>query len=378
MIDTIKIRSPYLSEHTAEQVSSMLVTRSAFNNDSGELLYELVSGALKGSFDHRVSVRVCRDEVVYLPPRHPGQKGTTELRECRPYVFLEGSVHKALLGHNVFGGPCSLLPAARWFVGHVGKLLHVIFPPADDWLLYRVDWAECFELGSYEACEDFVRGMNRCNYPRRQPRRYGWQSIVFAGTYTTWKLYHKGPEFSKNDYSRLIHAGVYNAVQWQEKAGRILRSETTIKAPKLKRDFNGYPKVKDVSDEYIAGVHDQNTARVLREGEAEMKTVRTAEEVTKRLHSMYSERQASALFCTWTFLGVQEEQLILRFMSRRTFYHHKKLLREAGVSWTGTDVIIQKDSLIPEGFSPVRTDPRRLIDEAPEVSKALAPFTVAV
>lgn len=389
MIDTLRIKSPYLSESLGVAVDSRLKSRIGVDNATGETLYEIVSDALEGSFDHRVSVRVMREEIVYLKPLRPWGKGTTTMRACAPYVLLEGSVHKAIMGHNVYGGPLDVLPAARWFVRYVGKLLGVVFPPADEWFVCRVDWAEAYEMGSYEGCEEYIQGMNRCHYPRRKANRYGSQALMFSGTVTSWKVYHKGPEFDKHDRKRLSSLEEFDVPALQGFANQVLRVETSIKLPKLKedfkdltkkrkKDFGSLPLVSDLTRSYLESVHDINTARVLRDGESEMETVRTAREVRARLHSKYRPTLANTLYGLWVDLSTMDEQEVRCCLPRPTWYRHKKQLEDAGVSWTGTDVLLKEHSHIPQGFAPVRNDPRRMTEESPEVRRALAAYSVAV
>jgi hypothetical protein len=64
-------------------------------------------------------------------------------------------------------------------------------------------------------------------------------------------------------------------------------------------------------------------------------------------------------------------------MKRPTFYRHKRLLRESGVSWPGFDVFTLPDSVRPSDFVPIRSDPRHLGGEDPEVTRKLAPFRAA-
>ena len=121
MLDTVKLQSPELDEATAQAVTAQLELRSCVDLKSGELLYEFTSGGLSGSYDHRISVQVKRER--WQQPRTPqgdrafGRKASPILVPCEPYLLLEGSVHKALLGHNVHGGNTpGFLEAVRPFL----------------------------------------------------------------------------------------------------------------------------------------------------------------------------------------------------------------------------------------------------------------------
>src|SRR5205085_341409 len=99
----------------------------------------------------RVSVRVERErwEIDWRDRmgRERGQDDRSLVRkhDCPPYLTIEGSVHKALLGHNIFGGPLHVSQACRWFVADVGARLGLALPPADAWEVGRVDWAEVYD-----------------------------------------------------------------------------------------------------------------------------------------------------------------------------------------------------------------------------------------
>jgi II/X family phage/plasmid replication protein len=163
----------------------------------------------------------------------------------------------------------------------------------------------------------------------------------------------------------------------QERANRILRLETSIKARKLAEDHGGEkPTVAQLTQEYLERVHDREITRLLKEAQTDMKTVRTHLEVSRRLSSMYSPELAGLLLGTWFKLSALGEKEVKRSMSKPTFYRQKKQLMDAGCSWNSTDVVLMEHSLIPRGFSPVRRDPRRLVEESSKVVESLTPFRV--
>ncbi len=49
-----------------------------------------------------------------------------------------------------------------------------------------------------------------------------------------------------------------------------------MKARKLDEDFNGSPRVDQLSETYLMALYDREIGRLLREGAISMKTVRTA------------------------------------------------------------------------------------------------------
>lgn len=379
MIDTVKAISPPLDEETAHAAEMGLTLKLAVAMSSGEQLYAITSEALSGTYDARVSVRLLRERIKVLGRTitSAGQRPQTVLESCAPYLSIECSVHKQMEGHNITGGPSDLLAAVRWLVDHVGHLLGgVKLPDGADWVLERVDVTECYAL-SFEAIQEYIGTLNNASYPRRKVHRYGSEAIFAPGSWSSVKVYHKGPEFAKHDRQRLLKLlEKSDVVELQDKANGIMRVEVGIHAEQLKADFGKKPCVKDVSMEYLQRVHDTQVAKLLREGKSEMRTVRNTEEVSRRLYSMYSAAQAGPLFATWVRLATLGEREAKLGLSRPTWYRHRKQLEEAGCSWNGTDIQITKTS-IPEGFTLCRRDARRDGSESAAVASAMSAYRMA-
>lgn len=385
MIDTLRLKSPAISEELAAVIENHLVQRTGVDMSTGEELYNICSGSLPGSWSSSVAVNVLRSEWVMFPARWPGEKRQPEKVACAPYVVIEGSAHKAMMGHNVFGGPERLKPAIAWFVSDVGRRMDVELPPWAEWTCDRVDVAEVYDMGSFEAVAQYLHGLGLARFPRRQPRRYGDECVFFAGTTTAFKFYHKGPEFQKNGKHYERHcckvmgteAGKEHIRSVQSIANCYLRVECSIKAKKLDQLYGGKPLAMNTALQHLEGVHDHETGRVLREAQQHMEMVRTTDEVRARLREFYDERLATLLFGTWLQLAAIGEDGVRRSVPRRTYYRHRTQLAEAGIAWDATDVYIREQSFIPAGFRPVRTDPRRVCGESLEVKKALLPFAYA-
>ena len=379
-LDTLKFRSPYLADDVAAAIELCLVLRTAVDCPTGAVLYELMSGTLEGSYDARISVRVQREEWVIpasLPTQPMGRvpRPRPILRPCPPFLEVEASVHKAMLGHNVYGGPCDVLSAATWFIAFLSESLGVGLPSAPEWLLRRVDWAEVYKL-PYKAIEQYVHGLNNAAFPMRNVTRYGDQSLSAPGSTTTVKLYHKGPEFMAHDRKRLkALLSPDQLANLQAVADELLRVEVSIKARKLDEDFGHQPSVAEVTEAYLLKVYDREVLRLLREGGAAMRTVRKHRDVKERLFEVYEPRLAGLLFGTWLQFAALGERVAREQMPRATFYRYRKQLQEAGVAWHGADVrIVETASILPADFSPVRSDPRRVVGEDERVKQLLLPF----
>lgn len=374
-VDTVRLRSPSIGERQAHRIEQNCKRKQQVDLATGVYDYEITTGSLAGSWDDRLSVRVEREEIVRL-----SKTGAVIARRCEPYLTVEGSVHKALLGHNIYGGPVEPVAAIRWLLHDLAGRLWIDLPNADGWTVQKIDWAEVYNLGTYEAAQEYMLGLNRATFPRRQVDRYGDESLHSHGSTTTVKVYRKAPEFYHHDYKRLrTQISESELAELQERASGLLRCEVSIKTRKLAADNKGEkPSVAWLTREYLESVHDREMARLLREANSTMETVRTHLEVSRRLEMFYKPELANRLFGTWFQLATLGEEIVKGKMPARTFYRQRKQLQQAGCSWQAANVkIVPQLSVIPLGFAPVRTSPRRLADQAPQVVRQVAPFLLA-
>ena len=370
--DTIKLKSPPMDQSIIDRIQQKCFLRSGLHLETGELRYEIYNGELMGSWDSRISVITEKEDWVI------GKGGRPEKARCEPYIRVEASIHKVLLGHNIYGGPTEFKQACSQLVELVEKLLEVELPSSYDWTVHRVDVANVFRLPK-AACKAFFEGIQLKSFPRRN-KNFGKYAmgVYFTGKTTTVKIYHKGSEFPIHDRSRL-RKFFFNYFQFlhgkgdlknkerterkldalQRLADNRLRIEVEIHADKFQYDFEKNPLVSEVSDEYLQRVHDTEIERLLREGKQGMETVRKSTEVLARLQREYGETKGLLLYGFWSFMTQHGDDKARSHYTKTTFYRNRKLLEEAGVSWVGTDiVIVANDSLLPVDFAPVRSDPR--------------------
>lgn len=382
-IDTIRLRSCPIPESLARQIEASAIKRMGINMGTGEVLYELTTGDLRGSWDARISIRIRREEWVTVD-------GRPVLQDCEPYIILECSAHKALMGHNIYGGPTNFRETSVQIIELVETLLGVHLPAVTQWQVQRVDWAEVYRL-PFVAIQEFFEGIYTVQFPRRNKSvsKHGSHSLHIPGTTTTVKLYHKGPEFHAHDSKRLksyfralrlnqttsrnpdgtLHYGESDdkTTQWvnrkiaalQRLANSRLRVEVGINAEKLDYDFGHRPYVHEVTDDYLKGVHDKEIMRLFKEGKSDMETVRQNREVSRRLNDVYGDTLGNRLYGFWLQMATNEEEVMKGRMKRSLFYKYRKALVDAGCSWHRTDVVVvHNDSALPADFIPLRTDPR--------------------
>jgi II/X family phage/plasmid replication protein len=370
--DTIKLKSPALDRQLVSRIEQQCMLRSGQDMASGEILYEIFSGELLGSWDARISVVPKYEDWVI------NKNGRPELRPCEPYLLIEASVHKVFYGHNVYGGPTDFQAVCSDFVVLLEKLLNTELPPARQWTVHRVDLALVYRLPK-AACKEFFDGVQLMSFPRRKRGSAKYDmAVYFAGKTTTVKFYHKGTEFQVHERARLrnFFTNLFthlHGVDDKENRARVerkinalqrladsrLRVEVEIHSDKFQYDFEKNPRVEEVTDAYLQQVYDKEVEKLLREGKQAMDTVRESRAVLRRLKNVYGDSAGSRLYGFWSSLCTLGDEVTREQFAKTVFYRNRKCLEDAGVSWRGTDVVVvANDSLIPVDFAPVRTDKR--------------------
>jgi II/X family phage/plasmid replication protein len=391
-IDTVKLRSPSIDEGTASFLERQCILKQGVELSSGEILYEITTGSLEGSWDSRIAFKVHREDWV------TDCNGKLQQVPCKPFVVVEASYHKFFHGQNIYGNPTGFQELSRLFINLVGEMLADdsysaiekanLLPDPAKWEVRRVDWAEMFRL-SPEAQKEFFRALKNCKFPRRALKEAKYDTAVhFPGKFTTLRIYGKGAEFKEHDFGRLRHSLVAYAMRqngdidydqefgqrvygWVEKksnalqrlANNRLRAEVQINADKLHHDFDGrYPLVSEIDDDYLINIFNDQMFKLLREGRSAMETVRTCNQVWARLDAVYGDKTAKSLHSFWVTLAGQGEEVVRERFSKSQFYANRKKLVDAGVSWLSSDVfIVPQETALPLDFKPLSADPRRCV-----------------
>lgn len=387
-IDTVKLHSPSIDEGTACFLEKQCILKQGLELATGEILYEITSGNLEGSWDSRISFKISREEWV------TNNSGKLQQVPCPPFVIVEASYHKFFYGQNIYGNPVNFQELSRLFINMLGELLgsdHEMFHDAAKWQVRRVDWAEMFRL-TQAAQAEFFRALKNCKFPRRALKEAKYDTAVhFPGKFTTLRIYGKGAEFKVHDGPRLRHAllayymrqisqakntglrcafdhTAYSLIERKLKAlhrlaSNRLRAEVQINADKLHHDFKGrYPLVSEISDEYLIAIFQDQMFKLLREGKSAMETVRTSDAVKARLETCFGGRSANNLYAFWLQLAARGESPVRESYSKAQFYANRKKLVDAGISWLSSDVfIVPQDTALPRDFKPLIGDSRRCV-----------------
>ena len=386
MYDTVVIKSPEIDPETVQKILTFCKMYEGVDIFTGELLYRFTSGELEGSYDYRIRLKV--DNTEWIKEDRP----VPQRVETYWHVVVECSLHKLLMNHNCYGGPADIKRSIAYLVRFLEQVMYVKLPNYEEWEVKRIDVAKIYHFSDKNICKKIVGNLRNSYYTRRKPRIYD-TSVMFSGSTTAVKIYWKGPEFEKHDYKRIKKYILREVdLSWNkdncdlvqhklamlqkqfdqvlEKAYRIIRYECEIKPRKLKEAFeNDTVLVKDLNDEKLLNIAEKELFKLMKEDD-NMDIVRRSDLVLERLHKLYGTNQANALYATWTKLVQFGEQMTKETVSTRTFYHHKKLLVEAGVSWTCSVVNLKQFSVVPDDFS--FADDRYVLAEVdPEVQAKL-------
>lgn len=370
--DTLRLRSPYiLSKSAFERIKAKCILRQGTDLESGELLYELHTGELSGSWDARISVQPKNEEWTV------DKSGKPRLVPSPSYLIIEASIHKVMHGQNIFGGSNDIQHCCKTFIDILQKLLDTPMPDYQNWQVLKVDVAHVYAL-PMPAIKQFFDGLQLLSFPRRTRKASRYEMAAhFPGRTTTIKLYHKGTEFKVHDYARLrgYFKNYYqltdgtdpsNIKKAQKKvdalhrlANNRLRIEVSIHSDKFIYDFGKNIRVKDLTDDYLHKIHENEIERLLREGKQSMQTVRTTQQVIARLNNIYGHKNGMRLYGFWSSLVTLGDEATKNQYPKTTFYRNRKYLEDAGVSWRGSDVhVVANDTLLPSDFVPFPRDAR--------------------
>lgn len=154
----------------------------------------------------------------------------------------------------------------------------------------------------------------------------------------------------------------------------LTKTNLAAKRPKITEQHSLSSKIPNISTDWLRTLHNEEVTKVIREAKSDMTVVRDSQSVLGRLKTVYAgrDRMVRSLFATWVQLSALGENSVKAGMFNRSFYRHRKMLLEAGVAWTGSDVIVLDTDRLPvSDFVPVANDLRCSSSEHPDVSRLL-------
>lgn len=369
MYDTCVICSPYLNANQIERVNNFMSRIQNVSLSTAEVNYEYYFGEVSvGSFDYRI--RLNMKDTEFINDGYITRKKKIDER----YLYVECSLHKLLMGHNLFGGPQRLQQAILYLVRNLEHEMDVCLPDVRIWTLERIDVSSVYNLGSYECAKELLEQVKTLKFPYRTEENMQLfsTSVAWNGSVNYHKHYLKYPEFEKHDYkvmkkkilrdvdmlwqnmdkSRHLKSIIYeNKLKEidfiKEKIKGFYRIETGIRKVKLKELFpfkKGYGIIRDgirvmyLCDDILFN-YGYDVIKNLFKDCVSDKMKNDKRSVMNLLENNHANMK-NQLFGTWNMLLDFGYDYTKNQMSNRTFYRHVKMLRELGIGWNDVDVKI--------------------------------------
>ncbi len=326
MIDTIKIIT-HIDEETYLTIKSKSIIKTSFNIDKQEIYYEIVNDSLKGSFDSSLSVRV-----------DDGDK-----YRFKGYVLeVEGSYHKIVKGHNAYDGFYNIQSIVLGLIKFTENGYNIKLPKLKHWFLQRIDITKNYDLQNQISVTGYINNFRLLNYPRRNLKFYENECVYITGQTTTLKIYNKLLEFIKNDRKKLKNFNNFDCVNFENKIFGYIRFELEIKKKKLRSIFNDkkFIRVDSLKYEEFEKIWCEEFMKILKFDNTNLKKVREKNEVRERLYSMYKSTKASVLYSFYLNILVDGYKTILANTPESTFYRKIKELKNAGIDFSQTAVLV--------------------------------------
>lgn len=339
MIDTVRLKSPPISENLARHLESISFLRQGLDMITGDIVYQITTMQLKGTYDSKISIQIEQGNWEYNI-----KKGVAERIGSEYYIIVECSVNKLFYGHNVYGGSNDIRQLSL-LIKLLEEGLSCSMPEASEWKIVRLDYSENFVIGEKNVY-NFIVNLSNSYYGRRSIGKYGKTGLYFSGTTTTLKFYAKGKEFIKHDKKRLkefIDLEKINDLQNQ--ANDILRVEVEVKKKKIIYDKGQLDTIKNIDIEYYKDVYNKEVNKLIRLT-ADSEYNYKYDDVKSILFKEHSKSMANSLLGTWLKFSLEGEEKAKETMSKTTFYNHRKLLISSNCNWNNNIVEKKEDNII--------------------------------
>lgn len=358
MLDTVVLTTEHLTEEQYQHIQLQLQARSGVEPATGEVKYLRYVSSLAVPTTGSV-LRVTVDTAKWV--KMPGERNP--YRIAMKSLRIEGSVHKAMHSHNVYGGEPDPQAGLAWFVATVGAMLSCPLPALEWWKVNRIDFAAAFDLGSLANVRGWIRAKSLVVYPRREMEFFSDLGFRAVGTSTTLKCYAKGPQFHKEGgYHALLKASnPDHAFEVSRIADRVLRCEVEVKTPKLESMIEN---ASELTEGALRFVYETEWRKLLRPIDSDSRMAHTAMEVASRLTSRYPDNWFS-LYLIWLALAVRGEQWYRQQVAASTWRAQRAKLEAACVSWENTNILTLDGPEDIQTFYPALSEARLLSEVLP-------------
>lgn len=232
MLDTVGFYVP-TTKKIAKMIKTSGIRTAKMNQTTGIVFYDHSSLQFSPSWSSKINIQLLeKNYQLDLRLRK------SFLTSCPPYLKIEFSACKYLLGHNVDSIHLGML------VDVVHKLrkdlkshFDIDLPGIDSWFPYRLDTCVNYVMPSLSSVTNYLTYIKRLDYVRRKKIEhrqldYAEQDMVASGfycssSYDTFKIYSKGLEHKK--HSTMQYNSAAEAADLQTRANNILRFEVENK-----------------------------------------------------------------------------------------------------------------------------------------------------
>jgi len=251
MIDTVGFKA-LIDYETFEKIKEKTRMTQRIDKETGEIEFEYDNGQTIHSNNYHIVYKISDEYWDYvssddsLDSTEKSRKSQPHKKAGIPHVRLEFSIPKILLGHNLCSVSMGLIYDAMYLVKTAfEEKYECTLPNMPEWYCYRIDTCANYILSNEQEVRNYITYLQKLDYPRREPMKFGSSGIYFPSQQNTLKVYAKGPEFKKHDMNRFVN--VVEAYGLYEKAKNILRIEVEHKR-RIRYITNQYNKqFEDIS-----------------------------------------------------------------------------------------------------------------------------------
>jgi II/X family phage/plasmid replication protein len=271
-------------------------------------------------------------------------------------------------GLNLWGS-CDIQHCADVLIAHASKSLQLLLPGRDSWSVRRLDITANYALPDSTSVKAALAQMLVSDGSRR---RAG--SGKGAGDTVSWnpssdlkkgKAYHKGPQVLHLVKKNKLGQTAYPLQpEHFDLMHQLVRLEHTLGSRWFRRLEEGGGNWQHLTTQKLIDLHTEFFTPLLGHGIEVKHMERTQIIAAIMIANQCTENQAKAAFTTYRncredgFIQTQDS------MVKRTFQHHQKLLRAAGIS----DMHLRTAKLIP--FPKVRFDIARPVASWDDIRRA--------
>jgi II/X family phage/plasmid replication protein len=309
LIDWITARLPdaYLPPEQWRALQAIGDRIVRFTPSTGEVVYESSAWDSVRSDSHSLAFRVGSDAL-----------------------WMQGSPARVLGdGCTVFGSAASvkldLVACVEAMRCYIAKQINVILPPAQSWVVTRIDVTGNILLGSLSEVRDALAILRNCEGGRYRVSQQAGDTVYWShhSRHRKAKAYAKGPHLRYQMQQKQYTGRQYTAREVRA-ADRLLRLELTLGSKWLKRHAEHWT---DISGQQLAREWEEYFSRMIGD-----QTMTNDNEVKEAIQAVSeSEGRGRAAYGCWLMIKAEGWERARESFSKSSWYRHLQLLHAAGL-----------------------------------------------